>query len=75
MQGTIVRVAVEEGQTVAAGDLIAVVEAMKMENPVKAHIDGVIHDLTVKPGDTVAQDAPICEVHAAAAQVIESPRP
>ncbi len=34
MQGTIIRVAVEEGQTVAAGDLIAVVEAMKMENPV-----------------------------------------
>jgi acetyl-CoA/propionyl-CoA carboxylase, biotin carboxylase, biotin carboxyl carrier protein len=70
MQGTIVRVAVEEGQTVAAGDLIAVVEAMKMENPVKAHMEGVIHDLTVKPGDTVAQDAPICEVHAAGARVI-----
>ena len=65
MQGTIVRVAVEEGQTVAIGDLIAVVEAMKMENPVKAHSNGVIRDLTVKPGDTIAQDTPICEVHAA----------
>jgi acetyl-CoA/propionyl-CoA carboxylase biotin carboxyl carrier protein len=62
MQGTIVRVAVEDGQTVSAGDLIAVVEAMKMENPVKAHLDGVVRDLTVKPGDTVAQDAPICQV-------------
>jgi acetyl-CoA/propionyl-CoA carboxylase biotin carboxyl carrier protein len=62
MQGTIVRVAVEEGQTVVAGDLIAVVEAMKMENPVKAQRNGVIRDLAVKPGDTVAQDAPICQV-------------
>jgi len=66
MQGTIVRVAVEDGQTVRAGDLIAVVEAMKMENPVKAHLDGVVRDLTVKPGDTVAQDAAICQVVAAA---------
>ena len=65
MQGTIVRVAVEEGQTVAVGDLIAVVEAMKMENPVKAHSNGVVRDLAVKPGDTIAQDAPICQVHAA----------
>ena len=62
MQGTIVRVAVEEGQTVAVGDLIAVVEAMKMENPVKAHGAGVVRDLAVKPGDTVAQDAVLCQV-------------
>jgi acetyl-CoA/propionyl-CoA carboxylase biotin carboxyl carrier protein len=68
MQGTIVRVAVEEGQSVAAGDLIAVVEAMKMENPVKAHGAGVIRDLAVKPGDTIAQDAPICQVHVATAE-------
>ena len=65
MQGTIVRVAVEEGQTVAAGDLIAVVEAMKMENPVTAHVDGIVQDLAVKPGVTVAQDASICQVVAA----------
>jgi len=62
MQGTIVKVAVEEGQAVVAGDLIAVVEAMKMENAVRAHTDGVVRDLAVKPGDTVAQDAPICHV-------------
>ena len=62
MQGTIVRVAVEEGQAVAAGDLIAVVEAMKMENGVHAAIAGTIRDLAVKPGDTVAQDAPLCQV-------------
>jgi acetyl-CoA/propionyl-CoA carboxylase biotin carboxyl carrier protein len=64
MQGTIVRVAVEEGQTVAPGDLIAVVEAMKMENPVKAHLAGVVRDLAVKAGDTVAQDVAICVIHA-----------
>ncbi|HVW32165.1 MAG TPA: biotin carboxylase N-terminal domain-containing protein [Acidimicrobiia bacterium] len=66
MQGTIVRVAVEEGQTVAAGDLIAVVEAMKMENGVHAAIAGTIRDLAVKPGDTVAQDARLCQVDPAA---------
>ncbi|MDT5000528.1 MAG: acetyl-CoA/propionyl-CoA carboxylase, biotin carboxylase, biotin carboxyl carrier protein, partial [Mycobacterium sp.] len=42
MQGTVVKVAVEEGQTVATGDLIVVLEAMKMENPVTAHKDGTI---------------------------------
>ena len=42
MQGTVVKVAVEEGQTVAVGELVVVLEAMKMENPVTAHKDGVI---------------------------------
>ena len=41
-RGTVVKVAVEEGQTVAAGDLVVVLEAMKMENPVTAHGTGVI---------------------------------
>src|SRR5581483_8360665 len=49
MQGTVVRVAVEDGQAVAAGDLIAVVEAMKMENPVTAPAAGLVRELTVKP--------------------------
>ena len=65
MQGTITRVAVEEGQTVAAGDLIAVVEAMKMENAVHAHTAGVVTELAVKPGDTVAQDAALCVIASA----------
>ena len=43
MQGTVVKVAVEEGQTVSAGDLVVVLEAMKMENPVTAHKDGGDH--------------------------------
>ncbi|OZE41490.1 biotin/lipoyl-containing protein, partial [Rhodococcus sp. 05-2254-3] len=51
MQGTVVKVAVDEGQTVDAGDLIAVLEAMKMENPVNAHKAGTITGLTVTAGD------------------------
>jgi acetyl-CoA/propionyl-CoA carboxylase biotin carboxyl carrier protein len=62
MQGTVIQVAVEEGQEVSAGDLVAVVEAMKMENPVRAGIDGVVQDLSVKTGDTVAQDAVLCRL-------------
>ena len=49
MQGTVVKVAVEEGQTVAAGDLVVVLEAMKMENPVTAHKDGVVTGLRSSP--------------------------
>lgn len=49
MQGTVVKVAVEEGQEVAAGDLVVVLEAMKMENPVTAHKDGVITGLAAGP--------------------------
>jgi acetyl-CoA/propionyl-CoA carboxylase biotin carboxyl carrier protein len=62
MQGTVVRVAVEDGQAVAAGDLIAVVEAMKMENAVLAPVAGAVHGLSVAVGDTVAQDTPICRL-------------
>jgi acetyl-CoA/propionyl-CoA carboxylase biotin carboxyl carrier protein len=65
MQGTVVRLAVEEGQRVTAGDLVAVVEAMKMENGVHAHIDGVVRELAARVGDTVAQDVPICRIEAA----------
>ncbi|MFZ1178147.1 MAG: acetyl/propionyl/methylcrotonyl-CoA carboxylase subunit alpha, partial [Mycobacterium sp.] len=50
MQGTVVKVAVEEGQEVAVGDLVVVLEAMKMENPVTAHKDGVITGLAVEAG-------------------------
>jgi len=62
MQGTVARVAVEEGDAVVAGAVLAVVEAMKMEHPVHAPVDGVVRDLVVKVGDGVAQDAPICQV-------------
>jgi len=53
MQGTIVKVAVEQGATVAAGDLVVVLEAMKMENRIAAHRDGTLTVLHVSPGDVV----------------------
>ncbi|HWD04331.1 MAG TPA: biotin carboxylase N-terminal domain-containing protein [Amycolatopsis sp.] len=64
MQGTVVKLAVAEGDRVTAGDLIAVVEAMKMENPVKAHKAGVITGLTVAVGDSRAQGEALCEIRA-----------
>ena len=62
MQGTVVKVAVEEGQTVAAGDLVVVLEAMKMENPVTAHKDGVITGLAVESGAAVTQGTVLAEI-------------
>jgi acetyl-CoA/propionyl-CoA carboxylase, biotin carboxylase, biotin carboxyl carrier protein len=62
MQGTIVKVAVEDGQTVAPGDLIVVVEAMKMENPVTAHKAGTVTGLAVSTGETVTQGSVLCEL-------------
>jgi acetyl-CoA/propionyl-CoA carboxylase, biotin carboxylase, biotin carboxyl carrier protein len=62
MQGTIVKVAVEEGATVAEGDVIVVLEAMKMEQPLKAHKSGTISGLEAEVGVTVTQGAVICEI-------------
>ncbi|MEU7528907.1 acetyl/propionyl/methylcrotonyl-CoA carboxylase subunit alpha [Saccharothrix sp. NPDC042600] len=62
MQGTIVKVAVEDGQQVEAGDLIVVLEAMKMENPVTAHKAGVVTGLAAEPGATVTQGTVLCEI-------------
>jgi acetyl-CoA/propionyl-CoA carboxylase biotin carboxyl carrier protein len=62
MQGTLVKVAVRDGDRVAAGDLIVVLEAMKMEYPVTAHRDGTIRALSAEPGDPLAQGAVICEI-------------
>jgi acetyl-CoA/propionyl-CoA carboxylase biotin carboxyl carrier protein len=53
MQGTIVKIAVADGATVAAGDLIVVLEAMKMENPVSAHKAGVVKGLSATVGEVV----------------------
>ncbi|SIR81159.1 acetyl/propionyl/methylcrotonyl-CoA carboxylase subunit alpha [Williamsia sterculiae] len=62
MQGTVVKVAVEEGQEVAAGDLVVVLEAMKMENPVVAHKDGTVSGLAVEPGAAVTQGTVLLEL-------------
>jgi acetyl-CoA/propionyl-CoA/long-chain acyl-CoA carboxylase, biotin carboxylase, biotin carboxyl carrier protein len=62
MQGTVVKVAVEEGQEVATGDLVVVLEAMKMENPVTAHKDGTITGLAVEPGAAITQGTVLAEI-------------
>ena len=62
MQGTVVKVAVEEGQQVAAGDLVVVLEAMKMENPVTAHKDGTISGLAVEAGAAITQGTVLAEI-------------
>jgi acetyl-CoA/propionyl-CoA carboxylase biotin carboxyl carrier protein len=60
MQGTVLSVAVTEGASVAAGDLICVVEAMKMENEIVSAADGVVSGLAVAPGDQVSNGQVIC---------------
>ena len=62
MQGTVVKVAVEEGQKVVAGELIVVLEAMKMEQPLSAHRDGVIVNLSAIIGETVSSGSTLCDI-------------
>jgi acetyl-CoA/propionyl-CoA carboxylase biotin carboxyl carrier protein len=62
MQGTIIKVAVADGDTVASGDLIVVLEAMKMENPVTAHKDGTVTSLAAEAGSSVTQGTVLCEI-------------
>jgi acetyl-CoA/propionyl-CoA carboxylase biotin carboxyl carrier protein len=62
MQGNVIKVAVEDGQQVAEGDLVIVLEAMKMENPVTAHKAGIVTGLAVQPGATITQGAPIAQL-------------
>jgi acetyl-CoA/propionyl-CoA carboxylase biotin carboxyl carrier protein len=62
MQGTVLAVEVAEGDEVTAGQVLAVVEAMKMENEVHAHRDGVVRELDVEPGQTVSTGQVLCTV-------------
>jgi acetyl-CoA/propionyl-CoA carboxylase biotin carboxyl carrier protein len=62
MQGTIVKVSVTDGQEVAEGDVIVVLEAMKMEQPLKAHKAGTVTGLSAEVGATVTNGAVICEL-------------
>ncbi|MEU8824047.1 biotin/lipoyl-containing protein, partial [Streptomyces sp. NPDC048636] len=62
MQGTIVKVAVAEGDTVAEGDLVVVLEAMKMEQPLNAHRAGTVKGLSAEVGASITSGAVICEI-------------
>ena len=62
MQGTVVKVAVKDGQQVAAGDLVVVLEAMKMEQPLNAHKAGTITSLDAAVGATVPTGTVLCEI-------------
>ncbi|WP_326825010.1 acetyl/propionyl/methylcrotonyl-CoA carboxylase subunit alpha [Streptosporangium sp. NBC_01756] len=62
MQGTIVKVVAADGDTVAAGDVVVVLEAMKMEQPLTAHKAGTVTGLTAAVGQTVTAGAAICEI-------------
>ena len=62
LQGSIFKVEVEKGAEVAEGDLICVIEAMKMENEITAHKAGKITDLMVKVGDAVASGDPLAKI-------------
>jgi acetyl-CoA/propionyl-CoA carboxylase biotin carboxyl carrier protein len=62
MQGTVVKVAVENGAVVQEGDLIIVLEAMKMEQPLNAHKSGVVTNMTVAIGETVASARTLCDI-------------
>ena len=62
MQGTIISIAVENGQVVAAGDLVVVLEAMKMEQPITAHKAGTISGLAAEVGAAVTSGAVLCTI-------------
>jgi acetyl-CoA/propionyl-CoA carboxylase biotin carboxyl carrier protein len=62
MQGTVVKIAVEEGASVEVGDLIFVLEAMKMEQPLTAHKTGIISNLTAVIGTTVSSGTNLCDI-------------
>ena len=62
MQGTIVKIAVEEGQEVSEGDLVVVLEAMKMEQPINAHKSGTVTALSAEVGATVTNGAAIADI-------------
>ena len=62
MQGTVVKIAVQEGAHVEAGDLVIVLEAMKMEQPLNAHKSGIVTNLKVAIGETVASATVLCDI-------------
>jgi acetyl-CoA/propionyl-CoA carboxylase biotin carboxyl carrier protein len=62
MQGTVVKIAVKEGDNVEVGDLVIVLEAMKMEQALVAHKAGVIKNLSAEIGESVSNGATLCDI-------------
>jgi acetyl-CoA/propionyl-CoA carboxylase biotin carboxyl carrier protein len=62
MQGTIVKIVAADGQQVSAGDTVVVLEAMKMEQPLKAHKAGTVTGLAVEVGQPVTTGTEICQI-------------
>ncbi|MEK6648821.1 MAG: biotin carboxylase N-terminal domain-containing protein [Actinomycetota bacterium] len=62
MQGTVVKIEVDEGDLVKVGDLLFVLEAMKMEQPLTAHKAGIVTNLTVVIGESVSNGATLCDI-------------
>ena len=65
LQGTIVSLAVEPGEAVRAGQTVAIMESMKMEHVIAAHVAGYVREITVAAGDTVFEDHPLVFIEAA----------
>ena len=62
LPGVIIEVSVKEGQTVKAGQKVAVIEAMKMENEIQASTDGTVTEILVNKGDSVLEGAPVVKI-------------
>uniref|UniRef100_A0A7J3M146 Biotin/lipoyl-binding protein n=1 Tax=Archaeoglobus fulgidus TaxID=2234 RepID=A0A7J3M146_ARCFL len=62
MNGTVMQILVKPGDEVKEGDIVAVIEAMKMENPIKAMMSGKVVEILVKVGDKVAKEAPLIKL-------------
>ncbi len=62
MQGTIVKIVVSDGDQLAEGDLVVVLEAMKMEQPITAHKAGMVSGLSAEVGASVTSGAAICTI-------------